>query len=68
VPNQAAARSLDRPLEWKAYARGGVDVFYGPRFCDGDTMLKEDSAAVFADALAGRLDRLAAQAAVRVQS
>jgi thioesterase domain-containing protein len=68
VPNQAAARTLDRPLEWKAYARGGMDVFYGPQECDGDTMLKEDAAAVFADALAARLDKLAAQAAVRVQA
>jgi thioesterase domain-containing protein len=64
APNEAAARSLDRLLEWEGYARGGMDVFYGPADCDGDSMLKENAAAVFADALAGRLDKLAAQAAV----
>ena len=64
VPNEASTRSLDRPLEWEGYARGGMDVFYGPDDCDGDSMLKENAAAVFADALAGRLDKLAAQAAV----
>jgi hypothetical protein len=31
-------------------------------------MLKENAAAVFADALAARLDKLAAQAAVRVHA
>jgi thioesterase domain-containing protein len=68
VANEAATRSLDRPLEWEGYARGGMDVFCGPASCDGDSMLKEDTAAVFADALAARLDKLAAQAAVRVRA
>jgi len=63
VPNEAATRSLDRPLEWEGYARGGIDVFCGPADCDGDSMLKENAAVVFAGALAGRLDRLAARAA-----
>ena len=65
VANKAATRSLDRPLEWAGYARGGVDVFCGPPDCDGDSMLKDEAAAIFADELAGRLDKLAAQAAVR---
>ena len=68
VPNEAATKSLDRPLEWEGYARGGMDVFCGPAYCDGDSMLKEDAATVFADALAARLDKLAAQAAVRVHA
>ena len=68
VPNDAATRSLDRPLEWDGYALGGIDVFCGPAHCDGDSMLKENAAAVFAGALAARLDKLAAQAAVRVHA
>jgi thioesterase domain-containing protein len=66
VPNEAATRSLDRPLEWEGYAIGGIDVFCGPADCDGDSMLKDDAAVAFADALAARLDKLAAKAAVRV--
>jgi thioesterase domain-containing protein len=68
VANEAATRSSDLPLEWEGYALGGIDVFCGPAYCDGDSMLKEDAAAVFAGALAARLDRLAAQAAVRVRA
>jgi thioesterase domain-containing protein len=68
VANEAATRSLDRPLEWAGYARGGVDVFCGPPNCDGDSMLKENTAGIFAEQLAGRLDKLAAQAAVRVHA
>jgi thioesterase domain-containing protein len=68
VANEAATRTLDRPLEWAGYARGGLDVFCGPAGCDGDSMLREDAAAVFAGQLAGRLDKLAAQAAVRAHA
>ena len=63
VANEADTRSLDRPLEWSDYAREGMDVFYGPPDCDGDSMLKEGSVAVFAEQLAQRLRSDAAQPA-----
>ena len=56
LANEAATRSLDRPLAWADYARGGLDLFCGPADCDGDTMLKDHSAAVFGAQLALRLD------------
>jgi len=55
VASEADTRSLDRPLEWADYACGGMDVFFGPPDCDGDSMLKEGSVAVFAEQLARRL-------------
>jgi hypothetical protein len=56
LANEAATRSLDRPLAWADYARGGLDVFCGPADCDGDSMLKDRTAAVFGAQLALRLD------------
>jgi thioesterase domain-containing protein len=64
APNDAATRSFDRPLEWAAYAHGGFDVFCGPADCDGDSMLKNGSASVFAEQLARRLDAPARRAVV----
>ncbi len=56
LANEAATRSLDQPLAWSDYARGGLDVFCGPSDCDGDSMLKEPSAAVFGSELLLRLN------------
>jgi thioesterase domain-containing protein len=55
LANEASTHSLDQPLAWGDYAKGGLDVFYGPPDCDGDSMLKDDSAAVFGSALMLRL-------------
>ena len=54
VPSEATLRSSDRPLDWKSYATS-VDVRIGPANCDGDTMLKDPSAATFARHLGGCL-------------
>ncbi len=53
--NEAATHTLDRPLEWGAHARGGLDVCCGPADCNGDSMLRDPSAAWFARQLASRL-------------
>ena len=53
--NDAAIRTFDRPLEWGAHARGGLDVCRGPADCNGDSMLRDPSAAWFARELAARL-------------
>jgi len=55
LANEASTRTLDQPLAWADYAKGGLDVFYGPPGCDGDSMLKDDSASVFGSALMLRL-------------
>jgi thioesterase domain-containing protein len=55
LANEAATHSLDQPLAWADYAKGGLDLFYGPPDCDGDSMLKDDSASVFGSALMLRL-------------
>jgi thioesterase domain-containing protein len=55
LANEAAKASLDRPLAWSDYAKGGLDVFCGPADCDGDSMLKDESAAVFGAELVLRL-------------
>ncbi len=61
--NEDATRSFDRPLEWTSHARGGLDLFCGPADCDGDSMLKEPSAQVFAEQLARRIDAVSADQA-----
>ncbi len=68
VANAAAIRSWDCPLEWARYARAGLDVFEGPSSCDGDSMLKDDAAAVFAAALAPRLALSPESTLMRVQA
>lgn len=55
LANEASTQTLDQPLAWADYAKGGLDVFYGPPDCDGDSMLKDDSASVFGSALMLRL-------------
>jgi thioesterase domain-containing protein len=55
LANEAATRSLDQPLAWNGYARGGLEVFCGPSDCDGDSMLKEPSAGIFGSELLRRL-------------
>lgn len=62
IPNDAAARSADRPLDWRRYA-AGTEVCVGPDSCDGDSMLKEPSVAFFAERLAGYLGGTSAAAA-----
>ena len=68
LANEADTRSLDRPLEWADYARGGLEVFCGPADCDGDSMLKEGSVAIFAEQLTRRLGKRAAQTAQGVHA
>ena len=63
LASEADKRSLDRPLEWADYVRGGLEVFCGPADCDGDSMLKEGSVAIFAEQLARSLEQPAAKSA-----
>ena len=63
LANEADKRSLDRPLEWAGYARGGMEVVCGPAGCDGDSMLKEGSVGIFAEQLVRRLEATLPKAA-----
>lgn len=47
----------DRLLDWRKFAAGGIEIQAGPSVCDGDTMLLEPHAKVFADLLRGCLSR-----------
>ena len=62
IPNDAAVRSSDRPLDWRRYA-AHTDLCVGPDSCDGDSMLKEPSVAFVAERLTACLRDTSAAAA-----
>lgn len=49
--------ATDRLLDWRQFAAGGLKIYSGPSACDGDTMLLEPHAKVFADLLRNCLGR-----------
>lgn len=58
LPNEAWARTSDRPLEWRRVAAEGIETAAGPPDCDGDTMLREPHVRWVAAALQARLERV----------
>src|SRR5262249_8536224 len=58
LPNEAWARSSDRPLDWRTVAAGGIEAVAGPSDCDGDTMLREPHVRWLAAELRARLERV----------
>jgi thioesterase domain-containing protein len=57
VPNKAWATSLDRPMDWGALARDGLETVVGPPECNGDILLREPHVRWLAGELRIRLDR-----------
>ena len=50
LPSKEWAQSRNEPLRWRSVAPH-AEEFYGPEGCDGDNMLREPFAAVFAEAI-----------------
>lgn len=50
--------TTDRLLDWRSFTAGGLDIHAGPADCDGDTMLLEPHAQVFAGLLQTSLRQL----------
>jgi hypothetical protein len=42
-------------LDWRSFAADGLEIHTGPATCDGDTMLLEPHAQVFAELLQANL-------------
>ena len=57
VPNPAWATSHDRPMDWKALAKDGVETVIGPPACDGANLLREPHVRWLAGELRARLDQ-----------
>ncbi|MGE0684114.1 MAG: thioesterase domain-containing protein [Candidatus Binatia bacterium] len=49
--------TTDRLLNWRAFTAGGLEIHAGPAACDGDTMLLEPHAQVFAELLQTNLHK-----------
>jgi hypothetical protein len=51
LPSREWAHSADMPLHWQSVAQS-AEQHFGPDDCDGDVMLREPYAPVFAELLA----------------
>ncbi len=58
LPCREWISTADRPMDWRRFAKKGVETFIGPDHCHVDRMLLEPDVRIFARELRLRLDQL----------
>jgi hypothetical protein len=57
LPSEEWSRSEDRPLDWRHFTKGGLEVLAGPQGNDGNVMLGEPYVGWAAEHLVHLIDR-----------